>query len=120
MTKWLITYSGKAGVKWRLVEFGGITGAESRGIIDILAIRKNHKEMKGVKRGDLFDLVLIQTKGGQAAHPSASDIERLRKVAKYHHAKAIVLAAWKIGEKLNLHRLDGRAWTPVEPAEIFG
>ena len=120
MTKWLITHSRKTGVKWRLVEFGGITGAESRGIVDILAIRKNHKEIKGVKQGDLFELVLIQTKGGSARRPSASDIERLRKVAKYYHAKAIVLAEWKIAKNLNLSRLDGREWTLVKAAEIFG
>jgi hypothetical protein len=68
----------------------------------------------------LFDLVLIQTKGGSSANPSASDVERLRTVAKYHHAKAIVLAEWKIGEKLKLYRLDGQTWTLVKPAEIFG
>lgn len=120
MTKWLITHSGKAGVKWRLVEFGGITGSESRGIVDMLAIRKNHKEMEGVKRGDLFDIVLIQVKGGSARRPSDSDIERLRVVANYYHAKEIVLAAWKIKEELNLYRLDDAAWTLVTPAEIFG
>jgi hypothetical protein len=120
MTKWLITHSGKASVKWRLVEFGGITGSESRGIVDMLAIRKNHKEIKGVKRGDLFDIVLIQVKGGSAQRPSESDVERLRVVANYYHAKDIVLAAWKIKKELNLYRLDGAEWTLVRPTEVFG
>ena len=120
MTRWLISHSGEASVKWRLVEFGGITGTESQGIVDMLAIRKNHKEMEDVKRGDLFDIVLIQVKGGLAARPSESDIERLHTVAKYYHAKAVVLAEWKIKEKLNVYRLDGLAWTLVKPAAIFG
>jgi hypothetical protein len=103
-----------------LVEFGGITGAESRGIVDILAVRKNHQKVDGLKRGDLLDLVLIQTKGGSAKFPSSSDIERLRKVAKYHRAKVVVLAEWKIGKALNLYRLVGRKWVLATPVEIFG
>jgi hypothetical protein len=67
MTKWLITKSGEAGVRWRFVQFGGVTGSESRGIVDILAIRKNHRTIRdGLKRGDLLDIVLIQVKGGSA------------------------------------------------------
>jgi len=120
MTKQRITFLGGALVKWQLVEFGGVAGTESRGIVDILAIRKNHKEVSGLKRGDLFDLVLIQTKGGSAKWPSESDVVRLRKVAKYHRAKTVVLAEWKLGEKLNLYRLDDKDWTLVLPAEIFG
>lgn len=61
MTKWLVTYTQKKGAKWNLVEFGGPNG-ESRGIVDIMAIRKNHKlPHPGLKRGDLFEIVLIQT-----------------------------------------------------------
>ena len=120
MTKWLITISRQAGVKWVLVEFGGVTGAESRGIVDMIAIRKNHKQIEGLKRGDLFDIVLIQTKGGSAAPPSTDDIHRLKAVAKYHKANAVVLAEWKIGSKPNLYRLDGVDWTPVKAADIFG
>jgi len=122
MARWLITKTGKAGVKWRLVAFGGITGAESRGIVDILAVRKNHKKMDGFERGDSFDIVLIQVKGGSAKPPSKRDRERLQAVAHYYHAKAIVLAVWKKGEELNLYRLEDGEWTkdPVDPSEIFG
>jgi hypothetical protein len=132
MTKVAITLSRKGGVKWILVEFGGSTGAESRGIVDILAIRKNHEEVTGFKRGDTFGLVLIQTKGGTASWPSQSDIDRLLAVKKYHRAEEIVLAEWKKGKKANLYRLNGQAskkgpartrrqaWTPVEPEVIFG
>jgi hypothetical protein len=123
MTKVAISLSRKGGVKWVFVEFGGSTGAESRGIVDIIAIRKNHKDTNGskvAKKGDFFDIVLIQTKGGSAESPSDRDIERLHEVKKHHRAKAIVLAEWKKGKKANLFRLDGGGWKPVEPAEIFG
>jgi len=121
MTKWLITYSRRNGAKWRFVEFGGITGAESYGIVDILAIRKDHTTKKeGIKRGDLFDLVLIQTKGGSATFPSDSDIARLIKAAAHHRAKAVVLAEWKLGTKPNLYQLVDRTWKLTNPVDIFG
>jgi hypothetical protein len=121
MTKWLITYSRRYGAKWRFVEFGGLTGAESYGIVDILAIRKDHKTKKeGVKRGDLFDLVLIQTKGGSARSPSESDIVRLIKAADHHRAKAVVLAEWKLGTKPKLYKLVNQTWQLTNPVDIFG
>lgn len=121
MTKWLITYSRRHGVKWKIVEFGGQTGSESRGIVDLVAIRKDHKIHKtGLKRGDLFDIVLIQTKGGRAKSPSTSDIGRLTRVAAYHHARAIVLAVWKKGKSPELYHLTNKTWLIVKPEHIFG
>ena len=121
MTKWLITYSNKRGVKWRFVEFGGSTGSESYGIVDILAIRKDHKTRnEKIKRGDFLDMVLIQTKGGSARFPTEEDKRRLHAVAEHHRAKAIVLAEWKRQEKLNFYRLEEHEWIPVDPKEIFG
>jgi len=123
MTKWLITYSYRKGARWNLVEFGGKTGAEARGIIDFIAIRKNHrKDVPGLKRGDLLDIVLIQTKGGSAPRPTDEDRARLSRVAKYHRARAVVLAEWRRGEKLDLFKLEGTEWSsaPVQAAAIFG
>ena len=61
----VITYTRQSGVKWNLVEFGGKTGSESRGIVDLVAIRKDYKpHQRGLKQGDLFDIILIQVKGG--------------------------------------------------------
>jgi len=120
MTKWLITKSGKASVRWRFVEFGGLNGAESYGIVDIMAVRKNHRIPKpGLKRGDLLDIVLIQVKGGSAQRPSESDLDRLIVVAKQHRARAVVLVEWKKGQRLNLCELVGRRWVPRNPAYIF-
>jgi hypothetical protein len=121
MTKWLITFAGRASTKWKLVEFGGSAGAESRGIVDILAIRKDHtRDHDGLKRGDLFEIVLIQTKGGNAPRPTADDVSRLNMLAGLYHAKAVVLAEWKRGSTLQLYRLEGYRWMQSKPESIFG
>jgi len=50
MTKWLVTKMS-VGTKWQLVDFTGPRGSESRGIVDILAIRKDHSTPPdGLKR----------------------------------------------------------------------
>ena len=121
MTKWLITYSHRRGARWNLVDFGGRYKAESRGIVDIVAIRKNHRrDAQGLKRGDLFEIILIQTKGGSAPLPTDEDMARLYRVGRYHKATAVILAEWKQGERLSLYRLCRRKWTPATPDEIFG
>lgn len=121
MTKWLVSYSCKTGAKWRFVEFGGPTGAESYGIVDILAIRKDHRPKgNGTKRGDLFEMVLIQTKGGTARFPSESEVARLSAAANYHRAKAVVLAVWRLGAKPDLYKLVNSTWQAVSPKEVFG
>lgn len=121
MTKWLVTYSHQTGAKWNVVDCGGKTKSEARGIVDLMAIRKDHrKNAPGLKRGDLFEIVLIQTKGGTAPRPTAEDVARLSKVAKHHRAKAVVLAEWKKAEKLALFRLKDNSWRYVAPADIFG
>lgn len=121
MTKWLVTYSRRTGARWNLVEFGGKTGAEARGIVDMIAIRKDHRsEVAGVKRGDLFEIVLIQTKGGSAPRPTADDVRRLQRVATYHKARAVVLAEWQKGERLDLFKLSRGSWQPVKPRAVFG
>jgi hypothetical protein len=46
------------------------------------------------KRGDLFEIILIQIKGGGARRPDRSEIKRLRDVAKHYNARDVVLAEW--------------------------
>src|SRR5205823_5735680 len=78
MTKWLVTYSRRTGAKWNLVEFGGTTRSEARGIVDMIAIRKDHRHNgPALKRGDCFEIVLIQTKGGFSRRPTVDDVARL-------------------------------------------
>jgi hypothetical protein len=120
MTKWLVTYSHETGAKWNVVDFGGKTKSEARGIVDLMAIRKDHrKDISGFKGGDLFEIVLIQTKGGAAPRPTAEDVVRLSKVAEHHKATAVVLAEWKKGDKLELFRLEDNNWKCVEATDIF-
>lgn len=121
MTKWLVTYTRRRGARWNLVDFGGKTKSESRGIVDLIAIRKNHRQDNpGLKRGDLFEIVLIQTKGGSAPRPTRDDLDRLKKVARHHKATAIILAEWQRGERLELFKLNGSQWKSVSPNEVFG
>lgn len=121
MTKWLITRANKRGAKWQLVEFGGKTGSESYGIVDLMAIRKDHRPAnQSQMRGDFFEIVLIQVKGGSARFPTHNDIQRLRCVAKHHKARAIILAEWKKAKALQIHLLDKSGWKPIPAEEIFG
>jgi hypothetical protein len=121
MTKWLVTYTRRKGARWNLVEFGGMTRSESRGIVDLIAIRKDHRhDGSGLKRGDLLEIVLIQTKGGNAPRPTQDDLVRLKKVARHHKARAIILAEWQRGERLELFKLIGSRWHSVSPGDVFG
>ena len=106
MTKWLIA-KNKGRTTWQIVSFCGPNGCESVGIVDLLAIRKDHNlpSKPGLKRGDLLELVLIQVKGGGAAWPSHEELLRLRKVARHYRAKHVVLAAWKKGKQPTFYRM---------------
>ena len=120
MTKWLISRNRRDGAKWHVVNFLGPKNSESRGIVDLLAIRKDHRRQDGItKRGDLFDIVLIQVKGGGALFPAKEDIARLKAAAKYHRAKAIVLSEWKPQKRLQLYLLKRNRWMSIKPDELF-
>lgn len=109
--------------RWRLVSFRGIGGREWRGVVDVLAIRKDTSRSvhQILRSGDLFEIILVQMKGGSARKPTAADIRRLRAVGKRYRAKAIVLYSWKKAKKSEFSILGrGRSWTPASAAEIFG
>ena len=128
MTKWLITYTN-AGKKWQLVSFDGKKGSEATGIVDFMAIRKNHdtnciKHGKYIfQPGDCFELILFQVKGGDACMPTFEDNLRLSKVGKYYHAKRIILSDWQKGKMLTLYRLVSNSgqllWKEITPQEAF-
>jgi hypothetical protein len=112
--------------RWHFLSFAGPDGGESRGVVDLLAIRKDHAERKGLKRGDTFQIVLIQVKGGYAAKPTVEDGARLRAVAKLHHAHGVLLASWKKGTAAKFYTLRPKPkagetdWIEVEDMkEIF-
>jgi hypothetical protein len=108
-----------ARTRWQLVTFYGKRGGESAGIVDLLAIRKDHGLPRpGMKRGDPLQIILIQVKGGGAAMPTANDGIRLRAVAKRHSAEQSLLGIWKKGKAARFFRLRPRAshaddWTEV-------
>jgi len=121
--RWLLSRT-----KWNLIAFLGARGGESVGVVDIMAIRKDHRKgVDGLKRGDLFEIILIQVKGGSAAWPTPEDIQRLVKVGLRYEAKAVVLAEWIRGRQVVLYRFDmgcnpesGNCWTRIDkPLELF-
>ena len=135
MTRWSIRHRTggkrvgaarkKAVKRWQFVAFAGPNGAESRGIVDLIAIRRDHGTSKSpLKAGDLFEIVLIQIKGGAARDPNPADIKRLRAVKAHYKARAVVLASWLKGReptfRVLTNGLGANAWRPVDPLEIFG
>ena len=85
----------------QLVTFGGGAGGESVGIVDLLAVRKHHRELlPGAKRGDRLQIILIQVKGGKAAMPTEEDGRRLRIVAKH---PALGRCCWQRGAREQPH-----------------
>jgi len=91
---------------WHFATFAGPGGREARGVVDLIAIRKDHGTPRnGLKRGDALQIVLIQVKGGIAAKPTADDAKRLRIVARQHGAREVLLAAWKKGKAARFYSL---------------
>jgi hypothetical protein len=101
--------------RWNLLTFSGQEGGESRGVVDLIAIRKNHgTPRQGTKRGDTFQIILIQVKGGNAAKPTTEDTKRLRAVARHHHADDVLLAVWKKGKAPRFFSLDPKLrWSEI-------
>jgi hypothetical protein len=89
----------------------------------VLAIRKDTARSghQLLKSGDLFEIILVQMKGGSTRKPNAAEIQRLRAVAKRYGAKETVLFAWKKREHCRFSKLGrGAEWIPSSAREIFG
>jgi hypothetical protein len=95
--------------RWQFASFDGPAGRESGGVVDLIAVRKDHRlkgePVSGLKPGDPLEIVLIQVKGGSAAKPTAADAERLRLVQSLHKARHVVLASWKRGNEAKCYLL---------------
>jgi hypothetical protein len=115
--------AGRVAKRWRFVSFRGAAGGEWRGIVDMVAIRKDtsQSDHELLKRGDLFQLILIQMKGGGARRPTDAEVRRLRAVRTRYRAKAVVLFSWYKGRGCTFHTLarSGR-WKKSGSREIFG
>lgn len=115
MTKWAITYTSQ-GVAWKVVDFLGPGKGESRGVVDLVAIRRNHRISEPpLKRGDLLEILLIQVKGGSVRDPSPEDEQRLVAAKIRHGAKRVLRARWRKGRLVEFSELDEstRSWTRV-------
>jgi hypothetical protein len=103
-----------ARTRWQLVTFCGAAGGESVGVVDLVAIRKDHgKPLTGTRRGDNFQIILIQVKGGTAPMPTAEDGNRLRAVARHHRARGVLLVSWTKGKGTRFFRLRQRQATTL-------
>jgi hypothetical protein len=110
-----------ARTRWQLVTFCGGTGGAWVGVVDLIAVRKDHRLLlPGAKRGDRLQIILIQVKGGKAAMPTEEDGHRLRIVARHHRARQVLLATWNKGTAARFFRLRQRGgkglrdWIEVE------
>lgn len=110
--------------RWQFVDFLGPNGRESAGVVDIVAIRKSGKKptITGLKSLDLFEIILIQVKGGSAGRPKPDDINRLKLVQKHHDAHSVILFEWNKKKDLTQFSVlnDDYVWSKKSPAEIFG
>lgn len=121
MTKVIISRNNLKPPFWHVINFLGAGKQESGGIIDLLAIRKDHGKSSSLPKGDGFEIILVQVKGGNARNPSVSDIGRMQAVKKRYGATAVVLSSWKKGSAAEFRVLTGSAWgDPVDPDAIFG
>lgn len=116
-----------ARTRWQLVTFCGADGGESVGVVDMIAVRKDHRDLlPGTKRGDRLQIVLIQVKGGRAAMPTREDGQRLSIVARHHRAQKVLLATWTKGTAARFFKLSNRRssealrdWIEIEDLNLI-
>ena len=110
--------------RWQVVDFLGPAGHESAGIVDIIAIRKSGKKprIEGLKPLDIFDIIVIQVKGGGAGMPKHEDVKRLKIVKENYSAQAIVLFEWNKKKQITRFSVldTNDAWIVQTSTEIFG
>src|SRR5271170_4614551 len=125
--RWAVTLTKQrvsrtlARTRWQLVTFCGPAGGESVGIVDLLAVRKDHRKPKdSLSRGDALQIILIQVKGGAAPMPTVDEARRLQTVARLHRCTRDVLtASWKKGRAPRFYRLRGAKWTEIEDVDAL-
>ena len=124
----ILQIDNKNGVRrTRFVEFVGAKGGESNGIVDLLAIKKNHDQKKtkniGCNVNDLLDIIHIQVKGGSAGEPTKADKKRMLIVSKYYNCRETLLSRWNPAEfnQVVFKRLKNNLeWEKVDAKTIFG
>jgi hypothetical protein len=115
--------SSRVANRWQFISFRGAGKGESRGVVDVIAIRRDMADPNHavLKRGDLFDVILVQVKGGGARAPTSADIDRLRLVKRHYRAREVVLFSWRRGQSCDFRVLQRSGnWEPTPPEKIFG
>jgi hypothetical protein len=115
--------SSKVAKRWRFVSFRGKGKGEWVGVVDLLALRKNtgNPNRLPLKRGDLFEIILIQMKGGSARRPSLEERRRLRTVGRHYRVKEVVLFEWSRAKATTFSILTSRLeWEESTCLAIFG
>ena len=115
--------SRRVAKRWKFVSFRGRGKGEWRGVVDVVAIRKDTSQPPNpkLKRGDLFEVILVQVKGGSARSPTTEDCIRLREVARRYTARAVVLFEWKKGVSWRFLVLNRRTlrWEETPGEVVF-
>lgn len=115
--------SSRVAKRWRFASFRGAGGGDWCGVVDVLAIRKDTATPGDprLKRGDLFEMILVQMKGGSARMPSDLDKVRLQRVRRFYGAKEVVLFKWNhAARSCTFSTLEGTKWKASSAAKIFG
>jgi len=111
--------------RWQFMDFLGPGGNESAGVVDLLAIRRNFSKIPSVaplKQYDLFDIMLVQVKGGDSPMPTNDDKARLKIVKDRYGALEIVLFEWNNRKGITrFSRLDeSLEWQERTATQLFG
>ena len=111
----------------QFVEFTGPKGGESNGIVDLLAIKKNHDQEKTKNMdcnvNDLLDIIHIQVKGGSAGDPTKAAKKRMLIVSKYYNCRETLLSRWnpaKFNQVIFKRLKNNLEWEKVDAKTIFG
>jgi hypothetical protein len=115
--------SRRVAERWQFVSFRGQGKGECRGVVDVVAIRKDTSQPQNpkLKRGDLLEVILVQVKGGMTRRPTREDCIRLREVARRYAARAVVLFEWRKGVSWRFLVLNRRSlrWEETPGEVIF-
>lgn len=112
----------RIGGRWTFVSLRGKSGTDSKGVADLVAIRRNLRlpAPHGLAVGDLLDIVLVRLSNADAPRTTPSDVARLRRVARRYAALRVVLHTWTKGAPGEFHLLEARTkWKKVSAAVAF-
>lgn len=93
LTKVIISRNNKKPSFWHVINFLGAGKQESGGIIDLFDFSKDHSMTSSLPRGDGFEIILAQVRGGSTRNPSSVDMQRMEAVKQRYGAKVVLLSS---------------------------